>query len=175
MYEKSADSYAALMDEEIDLPIYADVLGRLAKRIEGLPGVLIDTSCGSGHMLSRYRERYDHNRGLVGVDISPQMVAIASSSLGPTADIRLGDMRDLGWVESNSVAAVLSFFALHHIDPEAASLAFKEWKRVLRPGGQLVVAAWEGTGPIDYGEALDILALRYTTEELKRLGRVRRS
>ena len=30
----------------------------------------------------------------------------------------------------------------------------------------MVVAAWEGTGPIDYGGEADVLALRYTGDEI---------
>ena len=69
-------------------------------------------------------------------------------------------------VESESAAAVLNFFAVHHLDPPDVLLAAGEWRRVLRGGGQLVVAAWEGTGPIDYGDEADIVALRYTSAEL---------
>ena len=167
MYDESAESYAALMDGEIDLPIYADVLGRLAKRLAGVSGALMDTSCGPGHMLLRYHEQSDGDRELVGIDLSPRMVALASASLGPVADIRLGDMRNLDEVETDSVAAVLSFFAIHHIDPEEVALSLREWKRVLCPGGQLVVAAWEGTGPIDYGDESEILALCYTSGEIR--------
>lgn len=166
MYENAADSYAAIMDAEIDLPVYSDILSRLAERTADISGALIDTSCGPGHMLSRYHERYDPDRKLVGVDISPQMVAIASTSLGPAADVRLGDMRDLDWIQTESVAAGLSFFAIHHIEPEEIAVAFQEWARVMCPGGQFVVAAWEGTGLIDYGEESDILAIRYTAKEV---------
>jgi hypothetical protein len=41
-----------------------------------------------------------------------------------------------------------------------------EWNRVLVQNGCLLVAAWEGIGAIDYGEESDIIALRYTRNEL---------
>ena len=56
LYEQSADAYAKMMDAEIDLPIYSDILSRLTERIADTPGPVLDTSCGSGHMLSRYRK-----------------------------------------------------------------------------------------------------------------------
>lgn len=166
LYEKSADSYAEMMDVEIDLPIYSDILGRLAQRLAGVSGSVIDTSCGSGHMLSRYHECYDPERALVGIDLSPRMVAIAGAKLGSSAKILSGDMRDLGTVESGSAAAILSFFAIHHIAPKEISLALQQWHRVLRVGGQLVLATWEGTGPIDYGGKSDVVALRYSRDEI---------
>jgi ubiquinone/menaquinone biosynthesis C-methylase UbiE len=166
LYEGSVDSYAEMMDSEIDLPVYSDTLGRLAERVADILGQVIDTSCGPGHMLFRYHERHDPRRSLLGIDLSPRMVAIADSRLGSIATIMIGDMRDLGTVESDSSAAVLSFFAIHRIGPKEIYTAIQEWHRVLRPGGQLVVAAWEGDGPIDYGGESDVVALRYRNEEV---------
>ena len=85
MYEETADSYAQMMDTEIGLPVYADILGRLRDRIANIPGAVVDTACGSGHMLSMYHERYDSNRPLLGIDLSPRMVSIAGEKLGPNA------------------------------------------------------------------------------------------
>jgi len=168
LYENSADGYAEMMDSEISLPIYADTLGRLAERIANLSGAVLDTSCGSGHMLSKYGEAYDPDRALLGIDLSPRMVTVANARLNPQSRARVGDMRQLDGIEPDSVAALLSFFALHHVGPADAIAAFREWHRVLESGGQLVVAAWEGSGPIDYGEHSDVVALRYTESEVKR-------
>jgi len=166
MYDKTADSYTAMMDAEIDLPIYAETLSRLSERIANVKGTLIDTSCGSGHMLSMYRDRFDRTRQIIGVDLSPQMVAIASTRLGSDVEILAADMRDLEFAEVGSAAGVISFFAIHHLDPDGIRLALHEWHRVLTPGGQLLLAAWEGAGSIDYGEHSDIVAFRFDAEEL---------
>ena len=166
MYETTAHSYAQMMDSEIDLPLYADMLGRLSARIGQMPGTLIDSSCGSGHMLSMYRERYDRNRPLLGIDLSPCMIEIASARLGSSAEVSVGDMRDLPMVDAGSAAAVISFFSLHHLDAAGVSVALREWHRVLRPGGQLLIATWEGEGAIDYGEESDVVALRYRRDDM---------
>ncbi len=166
MYEATADSYAEMMDQEIHLPIYADVLGRLQDRIAQMPGALVDTACGSGHMLSMFSERFDVSRPLLGVDLSPRMVAIASDRLGSKGRAVLGDMRDLSMVESGSASAVMNFFAVHHLDPDGVIKAMVEWQRVLCSGGQLLVGAWEGAGAIDYGDESDIVALRHSSTEL---------
>ncbi len=166
MYDKTADSYTAMMDGEIDLPIYAETLSRFSESIASVQGTLIDTSCGSGHMLSMFRDRFDKTRQIIGVDLSPRMLAIASTRLGSDAEILAGDMRDLGFAEVGSAAGAISFFAVHHLDPDGVRLALHEWHRVLTPGGQLLLAAWEGAGPIDYGEHSDIVAFRINAEEL---------
>ena len=166
LYEESADSYATMMDSEIDLPLYASVLGRLQSKLATVSGMLIDTSCGSGHMLSMYREKFERKRPLLGIDLSPSMVRIAQNRLGASAEIHLGDMRKLHMVEDDSAAAVISFFALHHLGPDEVQGALGEWQRVLVKGGQLLVAAWEGAGAIDYGDSSDVVALRYRETEL---------
>ena len=166
MYEATADSYAEMMDKEINLPVYKDILGRLQKNIANTPGALLDTACGSGHMLAMFRSLYDSQRTLIGVDLSPRMVAIANKQLSNEGSVLVGDMRSLPSIKSSSTAAVLNFFALHHLDIEGMNASMLEWYRVLVPGGRLLVSVWEGIGTIDYGEESDIIALRYTRNEL---------
>ena len=74
-YEENADSYATMMDTEIDLPMYGTALSALAERIGDLDGAILDSSCGSGHMLARL-SCYAPGRTLLGVDLSPRMVAM---------------------------------------------------------------------------------------------------
>lgn len=76
-------------------------------------------------------------------------------------------MQDLKFVSSNSSAAVISFFAIHHLDPEEVKSVFREWHRILCYQGQLVLATWEGEGTIDYGEESDIVAIRFTQDQIE--------
>lgn len=160
-YDQHADAYNELMDQEIDLPMYATALSNLAERIAALDGPVLDSSCGSGHMLARLRDRYTPGRQLIGVDLSPRMVAIARERLGGDATVTLGDMRELPHVPDNSCAALLSFFALHHVDRQEMHRCFSEWHRVLKADGQLLVATWEGEGNIDYGDDTPIVAEKH--------------
>jgi len=162
LYEESADSYSEMMDEEIEHALYAQTLIGLATRIAEIKGAVLDTSCGSGHMLAKLRDLYTPGRKLLGVDLSARMVEISRNRLGASAEIVEGDMKRLAHLKSDSCAGAISFFALHHIDATGLRDAFSEWHRVLRPGGQLVVATWEGDGPIDYGDHSDIIAARYS-------------
>ena len=172
LYEASADSYAEMMDKEIGLPMYKDVLGRLQENIANTPGVLLDTACGSGHMLAMFRSYYDPQRSLIGIDISPRMVAIAQKRLGKEGSVMVGDMRSLPGIDSCSVAAVINFFAFHHLNADGIRTSMLEWNRVLVPGGHLLVAAWEGSGTIDYGKESEIVALRYISNDLIEIAKV---
>jgi ubiquinone/menaquinone biosynthesis C-methylase UbiE len=169
MYDATADSYAEMMNTEIGLPVYADTLRRLRTLIADTPGALIDTACGSGHMLSMYHEQYDPQRVLVGIDASPGMVSIAQQRLGSGARIFIGDMRKLSEIVSGSAAAVLNWYAIHHLEARGLRESMREWFRVLAPGGHLFVAAWEGVGRIDYGDTSSIIALRHNSAELAKL------
>jgi SAM-dependent methyltransferase len=167
MYDTEAESYSTMMDSEIEHPLYSDTLGRLQTRIANLSGVVIDAPCGSGHMLAMYHENYDQERALMGIDLSPQMVAIAANRLGSAAEIVVGDIRKLDTVPSDSAAAVINHFAFHHLDVDGVLEALLEWHRVLRVGGQLVIGAWEGTGVLDYGDTTDLVAIRHGADELE--------
>ena len=59
LYEETADSYSKMMDSEIELSIYSDTLSGLASRIAEIPGTIIDTSCGSGHICRDKVPAYD--------------------------------------------------------------------------------------------------------------------
>ena len=119
LYENSAESYSRMMDEEIELPMYAVALSGLAQRIADIEGPILDSSCGSGHMLALLRDRYAPGRPLIGIDLSPRMVAISQERLGSAAEVRVGDMGALDGVPDLSCAATLNYFALHHVDLDA--------------------------------------------------------
>lgn len=81
LYDETADTYSQMMDQEIEDPWYALTLSQLAGEIADLSGPVVDTSCGSGHVLSLYKSRFDPERALVGIDLSPRMVDPRASPL----------------------------------------------------------------------------------------------
>lgn len=167
LYEDTAESYAKMMDSEIESPVYKNTLSRLSQRIADISGPLLDTSCGTGHMLELYNKSYDPQRDLIGIDLSSNMIALASDKLGNKAKLHIGDMSKLKMIPSVSVAAAISFFAIHHLDPYKVVNALEEWNRVLQKKGQLLLATWEGTGSIDYGDETDVVALRFKKSEIE--------
>lgn len=169
LYEPTADSYSSMMNSEIQSPIYSETLLRLNGKLAQISGPLVDISCGSGHMLSLYAEKFDDNRDLIGIDLTPRMVELANDRLGSAGEARVGDMRCVSSMTDSTVAALLNFFAIHHLTKMELGAAVGEWHRLLKSGGQLVMAAWEGVGEIDYGEESDLIAYKYTENELKKL------
>lgn len=167
LYEDSAAWYEQTMDKEIQLPVYDEVLADLATRLVDVDGAILDSSCGTGHMLELIRDRYLPERRLLGIDLSPKMVALARNRLGDSAAIFEDDMASCPAIERNSCAAVISFYAIHHVGSTGLEQCLAEWKRVLVLGGQLVLAAWEGKGNVEYGDQSDVVARRYTCSEIE--------
>jgi len=123
------DSWAEVYDSQPNplLALEQRVLDSVLPDVRGLD--ILDAGCGTGRWLERLAARAP--RSLLGVDISPQMLQVASAKLGEHCDLRLGSCEALPF--GNSVAdMVLSSFVLSYLD-DLESFA-REIDRVARPG-----------------------------------------
>lgn len=93
--------------------------------------VVLDVGCGDG-TLANYLAGLGHQ--VVGVDADPNVLAPDS----PTTHFMLGDATGLPF-GNDQFDAVVAVMVLHHTD---AQLALVEMRRVLRPGGQLVLIGY---------------------------------
>lgn len=101
---------------------------------------LLDVGCGTGELERLAHERYPQAR-LVGIDVTPQMLAVAREKF---RDV-LGTTFLLVQAEALPFAparfdVVVSCNMLHHV--RAVDVALQEWARVLRPRGQLIIVDW---------------------------------
>ena len=101
---------------------------------------LLDVGCGTGALLYRLAAVHPATR-LVGVDPVPAMLKIARRKL--PSDIALHE----GWAEQLPFAdaqfdLVVSCSMFHYVARPLDALI--EMRRVLRPGGQLVLTDWCG-------------------------------
>ena len=94
-------------------------------------GTVLDAGCGSGFMLSQLHSLYDRGEG---IDMSPE--AIAFGQQFTKAKLAVGNAEKLSFGEG-TFDAVISTDAIEHIVDDLTSL--KEARRVLKPGGTLVV------------------------------------
>jgi SAM-dependent methyltransferase len=106
------------------------------------PGdVLLDLACGRGGYGLEVADRTGARH--VGVDFSAEAVRQASeyaAQLGRTADFRVGDLTATG-LDDDAVDAVMVIDSIQFA-PDAAA-AYAEIRRVLRPGGRVVLTCWE--------------------------------
>lgn len=134
-YDRVAADYARTIYNELaGKPFDRAVLDRFAGQLRGR-GVVCDMGCGPGQIA-----RYLADRGLevVGVDLSPGMLAQAAA-LNPDIPFRQGNMLALD--EPDEVwAGIAAFYAIIHIPPADLVAALTELRRVLMPGGLLLLA-----------------------------------
>ena len=133
-YDQVAVEYAEKFKDEMDYkPFDRDCLDRLAREV-GKLGPICDLGCGPGQIA-----RYLHRQGVdtLGVDLSPRMVAEAQR-LNPEIHFHQGDMISLP-DEDNSWGGLAAFYCILHIPREQIVSALREMKRVLKPGGVLLM------------------------------------
>jgi SAM-dependent methyltransferase len=133
-YDQVAADYAEKFKDEMDdKPFDRDCLDRLAREVGNL-GPICDMGCGPGQIA-----RYLHRQGVeaVGVDLSPRMVAEAQR-LNPEIPFHQGDMLSLSDAD-HSWGGIAAFYCIIHIPRNQVVDALREMKRVLKPGGVLLV------------------------------------
>jgi len=81
---------------------------------------------------------------VVGVDAAPEMVAHARSQSRSAANVsfEVGNAAALSFPDS-SFEVVVSSLTMHHLDPADQLPAVSEMRRVLKPGGRLLIAEFQ--------------------------------
>ncbi|HEX2210152.1 MAG TPA: class I SAM-dependent methyltransferase [Longimicrobium sp.] len=103
-------------------------------------GQVVDVGCGTGNLLPLLRDCGGRLEGYVGADLSPGMLLVAR---GKARDGRTGFVAaDAARLPLGDAAfdTAVSASALHYWDDARAGLA--EIRRVLRPGGRLLLLDW---------------------------------
>ncbi len=134
-YSQSAGAYDAVAG-----PMYLTGLHRLLPLVRVPPApAILDVGCGTGINLLEAARLFGPCQALVGIDLSPGMVAVAQTKaamLGIPADIRIGDAEALPYYDS-AFDLVICNSVFHWLRDRLQ--AAREFARVLRPGGQLLL------------------------------------
>ena len=139
-YDRVAVEYGERFKDEMDnKPFDRDCLNRLVHEAGEL-GPICDLGCGPGQIA-----RYLHSQGVktLGVDLSANMI-VEAQRLNPEIHFHQGDMLSLPDAD-NSWGGIAAFYCIIHIPREQIVNALREMKRVLKPGGILLVAFHIGT------------------------------
>jgi SAM-dependent methyltransferase len=134
-YDEIAATYSErLFTERAGKPLDRHLLNRLAEDVRG-HGLVADLGCGPGHV-ARYL--HEHGVRMLGIDLSPRMIDSARK-LSPDIEFRVGDMRALE-LPDGALAGIVAFYSLIHIGEPEMGPTLRELRRVLAPGGLLLVA-----------------------------------
>lgn len=134
-YDHLAAQYARHLAAELaDKPLDRQLLDRFAAEV-GPAGPAVDLGCGPGQVAGYLRDR---GVDVCGIDLSPAMIEHARQ-LHPGIEFRTGDLFRLA-VPDAAWAGIAAFYSIVHIQREDLLPAFRELRRVLRPGGPLLLA-----------------------------------
>jgi SAM-dependent methyltransferase len=154
-YDRVAEHYAnEFFDELKRKPFDRQLLDQFSESVKGA-GVVCEVGCGPGQVA-----RYLKDRGvdMRGVDLSAEMVRVAGR-LNPDIPFLQADMLALDFPDA-SLAAIVLFYSIIHLQREDVTRAFQQMSRVLTPGGKLFLAFHGGEGEIHrdewYGEPVSI-------------------
>lgn len=102
---------------------------------------VLDVGCGTGYFASLLADTVGPNGLVVGVDASPEMIQYASRKRGRDGAcvFQVGTAESLSFPSEHFDIVVSSLF-LHHLPADLQVTALQEMRRVLRPGGTLLIA-----------------------------------
>jgi SAM-dependent methyltransferase len=148
--QAAAPTVADIMNRHMGFPpgtragvVAAEAIPELAEELRLRPGnTLLDLACGRGAyglLVAKQTETF-----LIGVDFSAQALTEAreqAARMGVSdASFRTGELTATGLPDA-SVEAVLCTDAIQFLDEPA--VAYKEIRRILKPGGRVALTCWE--------------------------------
>lgn len=103
---------------------------------------LLELGCASGYILLNLREKRGHRGKLIGLDINDTIMQPTVDYLNKHPDTQpitfMTGSADKLALPDESVDVIVGFFMLYHMPDVQRTL--KEWSRVLRPGGRILVS-----------------------------------
>jgi ubiquinone/menaquinone biosynthesis C-methylase UbiE len=164
-YDAIATAYAEHAAGEMDRRFWdRAVLTAFAESV-GDSGPVADIGCGPGRIAAHLAAQ---GIRVHGIDLSPAMVELARNTY-PEIDFDVGSMTALD-IPDGSRAGVVAWYSLIHIPAAERGGVLAEFRRVLRPGGKLLLAFQSGTGILHldegYGHAISLDFHRISTDEL---------
>ena len=142
----SMASYYDLLVAFMTLGRERELRDRLASLADVAPGEsVLDVGCGTGSLALAAKRRVGPTGIVTGIDASPEMIERARRKAANRAD---GIHFEVARVESlpfpdESFDVVLSTLMMHHLPRPTRERCVSEMRRVLRPGGRVLVVDFE--------------------------------
>jgi ubiquinone/menaquinone biosynthesis C-methylase UbiE len=103
---------------------------------------LLDVGCGTGSVTIPAKIRVGDHGSAAGIDPAPEMIAVArqkAKRAGLAIDFRVGVIESLPFSDG-MFEVVTSSLMMHHLPAHLRVLGLAEIRRVLKPGGRLLIA-----------------------------------
>ncbi|MBE2269672.1 MAG: methyltransferase domain-containing protein [Anaerolinea sp.] len=166
-YDRVAAEYARRIYGELaHKPFDRKLLDWLIEKVADR-GVICDVGCGPGQV-ARYL--HDHGARACGVDLSAGMVAEAER-LNPGIPFQQADMRTLAGIPDGAYGGIAAFYSIIHVPHVEVVGALESFRRVLVPGGRVLIAfhAGDETRHLDewWGESVSLDFIFFEREQMK--------
>jgi len=161
-YSARADEYAALLGS-MDA-VHPDDRAFVDAWAAGQSGALVDAGCGPGHWTAHLAQQ---GHRVSGIDAAPEFVEHARRTHGASVDFRVGSLDALSLADG-SVDGVLAWYSVIHHEPSRIGGPLDEFRRVLTPGGGLLLGFFEGAAVEAFDHAV-ITAYRWPVVSLAAL------
>jgi SAM-dependent methyltransferase len=165
-YDRLADEYTRRIADELQhKPLDRELLDRFAKHTKGR-GEVCDMGCGPGHIARYLRQA---GASVFGLDLSPGML-VQARKLNPDIPFREGNMMSLD-IPDGTLAGIAAFYAIVNLPKQSLPVVFREFQRVLRPHGLLLLAFHTGDEVLHedelWGQKISMDFLLFPPSEIK--------
>ena len=150
-------SFPEIYEQALVGPLFRPWVKLMLDDVELRPGDrILDIACGTGIVARLAKERLSDTGKVVGVDLSPPMLAVARK-VAPDIDWREGDASALPLLDNEQFDVVVCQQGLQFFPDKRA--AARQMRHALAANGRLAVSTWrpEGEFPV-------LLELRHVAE-----------
>jgi SAM-dependent methyltransferase len=164
-YDVVAADYAELLRDELGAkPLDRAMLAAFAEVVRaGGGGPVADLGCGPGRITAHLAAL---GLDVHGVDLSSAMVDVARRTY-PGLRFDEGSMTDLD-LPDGALAGIVAWYSVIHTPTDRLPEVFAEFARVLRPGGELLMAFQVGSDQVRleqaYGHPVSLVVHRRSPE-----------
>ena len=171
IYARNQAAYDRVVQEfarQHHAPLEGDLLAQAQTLVQhvGRGGQVLDIGCGTGRDMLFFESQ---GITVTGLDLSAGMLAFARRQVH--GGLALMNMCRIGF-QAASFDGAWSCASLLHVPKQDAPIALQEMRRVLRPGGMLLLTLQEGNSEswdAGYVEGVERFFARYQASEMSRM------
>jgi ubiquinone/menaquinone biosynthesis C-methylase UbiE len=155
-YAMNQETFPEMYERWLVDPLFRPWAEMTLKELALSPGDrVLDIACGTGIVARVAKEHLGDAGYIVGVDVSPDMLAVARA-VAPRIDWRVGNASSLPLRDSEQFDVVVCQQGLQFFPDKPAAAA--QMRRALTKGGRLAVATWRSDDEIPFFRELRRIA-----------------